>query len=35
MDVIFYGENIWDYFEIEYCKKNRSDIDSLGKKVPF
>ena len=26
MDIIFYGENIWDYFEIEFEKKKHSDI---------
>ncbi len=35
-EVIFYGENIWDYFEVEFSKKKHSEIDiSKIKKVPF
>ena len=35
-DIIFYGENIWDYFETEFNKKKHSDIDySKMKKIPF
>lgn len=36
MDIIFYGENLWDYFEVEFDKKKHSDIDcSKIKKIPF
>ena len=36
MDIIFYGENLWDYFKVEFRKKKHSDIDySKIKKIPF
>lgn len=35
-DIIFYGENLWDYFEIEFKKKPYSQLDfSAIKPIPF
>ena len=36
MDIIFYGKDIWDYFEVEFKKKKQQDIDfGKIKCVPF
>jgi len=35
-DIIFFGENLWDYFEVEFGKKQHSDIEcSFIKKISF
>ena len=36
MDIVIYGENLWEYFELEFRKKQYSDIEfSLIKEVLF
>jgi len=36
MDIIIYGENLWEYFELEFRKKQYSDIEFyLIKEVLF
>ena len=35
-DIIFYGKDIWDYFEVEYGEKAHQDIDlNKIKPIPF
>ena len=36
MDIIFYGRDIWDYFEVEYRKKKHQEIEfDKIKPIPF
>ena len=35
-DIVLYGENLWEYFEADFGKKESSDIElSAIKKIPF
>ena len=36
-DIIYYGKDIWDYFEIEFCGKSQQAIEfgEIKKDIPF